>query len=80
MEISVYFDPLKGSTSQISIEILQSFLWRRFTGKPVVASQNVSCFLRLPLVWTSLSGMYTTCRWTAEIHAPLNYFTIFVAK
>lgn len=55
MEISVYFDPLKGSTSQIRIEILQSFLWSRFTGKPVVASQNV---LRLPRVSTSLSGMY----------------------
>ena len=29
------------------MEFLRSFLRRHFVGKPVVASQNVSCFLRL---------------------------------
>ena len=31
----------------ISVEFLHSFLRRHFTGKPVVVSQSVSCFLRL---------------------------------
>ena len=31
----------------ISVEFLRSFLRRHFTGKPVVVSQSVSCFLRL---------------------------------
>ena len=40
-----------GSTSGqyfiISMEFLSSFLKRDFAGKPVAASQNVGCFLRL---------------------------------
>ena len=32
----------------ISIEFLRSFLWRHFAGKPVVASRNVVCFLKIP--------------------------------
>ena len=32
------------------MEFLRSFLRRHFAGKPVVASRNVGCFLRLPLV------------------------------
>ena len=42
-----------GSNSQlwvvtlVSTEFLRSFLRRHFVGKPVVALQNVSCFLSL---------------------------------
>ena len=35
------------------MEFLCSFLRRHFAGKPVVASQNVGCFLRLVLFTTS---------------------------
>ena len=31
----------------ISMEFLYSFLWRHFAVKPLMASRNVSCFLRL---------------------------------
>ena len=40
------------------MEFLRSFLRRHFAGKPVVASQNIGSFLRLPLTW-SLSCVYT---------------------
>ena len=33
----------------ISMEFLYSFLWRHFAVKPLMASRNVSCFLRLRL-------------------------------
>ena len=32
------------------MEFLRSFLWRHFVGKPVVALQNVSCFLSLTVL------------------------------
>ena len=35
----------------ISIEFLRSFLRRHFAGKSVLASRNVSCFLRLGWQW-----------------------------
>ena len=35
--------------STVARDRLCSFLSRRFAGKPVVASWNVGCFLRLPL-------------------------------
>ena len=35
----------------ISMEFLRSFLRRHLAGKPVVASPNVGCFLRLPFSW-----------------------------
>ena len=35
------------STTQIWVEFLRSFLISHFAGKPLVASPNVDCFLRL---------------------------------
>ena len=42
--------PIRNTTQiwrVISMEFLRSFLRRHFAGKPVVASRNVGCFLRL---------------------------------
>ena len=41
--------PRSGKWHVISMEFLRSFLRRHFAGKPVVASRNVGCFLRLNL-------------------------------
>ena len=38
----------------IIMEFLHSFLGRHFLGKPVVASLNVGCFLRLGVWWVAL--------------------------
>ena len=43
--------PRSGWWSVISMEFLRSFLRRHLAGKPVVASPNVGCFLRLPFSW-----------------------------
>ena len=40
-----------GQWHVISMEFLRSFLRRHFAGKPVVASRNVGCFLRLGGQW-----------------------------
>ena len=40
--------PRSGQRRVISMECLRSFLRRHFAGKPVVASQNIGYFLRLP--------------------------------
>ena len=40
-----------GKWRVISVEFLYSFLRRQFARKPVVASQNVGCFLRLIRQW-----------------------------
>ena len=45
--------PRSGSWRVISMEFLRSFLSRHLAGKPVVASPNVSCFLR---VWPLLTA------------------------
>ena len=39
--------PRSGKWRVISMEFLRSFLRRHLVGKPVVASPNVGCFLRL---------------------------------
>ena len=44
--------PRSGWWHVISIEFLRSFVSHHFAGKPVVALQNVSCFLRLRLIPT----------------------------
>ena len=40
----------------ISMEFLRSFIRRHFAGKPVVASWNVGCFLRLHIRQTGLKA------------------------
>ena len=50
------------------MEFLRSFLRRHLAGKPVVASPNVGCFLRL----VNLTG--TTC--TAPVHSPSVYYLL----
>ena len=46
----------------ISMEFLRLFLRRRFAGKSVVASQNVSCFLRL-VMFQSLKLLTSDSTW-----------------
>ena len=54
----------------ISMEFLHLLLRRRFVGKPVVASQNVSCFLRFHLLYidrvegTLCCSLYHRCNLT----------------
>ena len=43
--------PRSGWWCVTSMEFLRSFLRRHLAGKPVVASPNVGCFLRLPFSW-----------------------------
>ena len=38
------------------MEFLRSFLRRHLAGKPVVASPNIGCFLRLVSVWKAPSA------------------------
>ena len=57
-QISLAHRPIRSTTKiwvihVTSIEFLQSFLRRHFAGKPVMASWNVGCFLRLH-TWTLL--------------------------
>ena len=49
--------PKSGKWRVISMEFLRSFLRRHLAGKPVVASPNVGCFLRLtkPQQWIELT-------------------------
>ena len=45
--------PIRSTTQVISMEFLRSFLRRHLAGKPMIASLNVGCFLRLTkmLIW-----------------------------
>ena len=54
----------------ISMEFLRSFLRRHFAGKPVVASPNVSCFLRLTSTgWYEGQARYYSLTWDVTFAA-----------
>ena len=52
------------------MEFLHSFLWRHFTGKPVVVSQNVGWFLRLSINKLSVTKL-TNNNWLL-----VNYYMV----
>ena len=49
--------PRSGYWHVISMEFLRPFLGGHFAGKPVVASLNVGCFLRLTLAMQRAKGI-----------------------
>ena len=75
--------PRSGWWRVISMELLRSFLRRHLAGKPVVASPNVGCFLRLPLSWyawrTSFAPggvkRFYSCPPSRPPWRPLNFFS-----
>ena len=76
--------PRSGWWRVISMELLRSFLRRHLAGKPVVASPNVGCFLRLPLSWyawrTSFAPggvkRFYSCPPSRPPWRPLNFFSV----
>ena len=68
--------PRSGQWRVISMEFLRSFLRRHFAGKPVVASWNVGCFLRLGgLGRVCATEMYRSIR---HVEFPKSQTGIFV--
>ena len=53
--------PSSGKWRVISMEFLRSFLRRHLAGKPVVASPNVDCFLRLLFWRTNFKSGIRSC-------------------
>ena len=61
--------PRSGWWRVISMEFLRSFLKRHLAGKPVVASPNVSCCLRLliMLFWSLIKKVKENVFWSANL-------------